>query len=162
MSRYQPGVIEPKWQAIWDERNTFKTPEIDPGTPKYYALGMFPYPSGSGLHVGHPESYTALDIVSRYKRKLGFNVLHPMGWDAFGLPAERAAVRDGRHPRDITRENIANFKQQLKALGFSYDWDREINTSEPEYYRWTQWIFLKLYDQGLAYLAEALFRSKIK
>lgn len=154
MSRYQPGVIEPKWQAIWDERQTFKTPEIDPGTPKYYALGMFPYPSGSGLHVGHPESYTALDIVSRYKRKLGFNVLHPMGWDAFGLPAERAAVRDGRHPRDITRENIANFKQQLKALGFSYDWDREINTSEPEYYKWTQWIFLKLYDQGLAYLAE--------
>ncbi|MED5372465.1 MAG: leucine--tRNA ligase [Myxococcota bacterium] len=154
MSRYQPGVIEPKWQQIWDEQQTFKTPEIEPGKPKYYALGMFPYPSGSGLHVGHPESYTALDIVSRYKRKKGFNVLHPMGWDAFGLPAERAAVREGRHPRVITRENIANFKQQLKALGFSYDWDRELNTSEPEYYRWTQWIFLKLHEQGLAYLAE--------
>ena len=152
--RYDPSVIEPKWQEIWAAKDTFRTPEPDPSKPKYYALGMFPYPSGAGLHVGHPESYTALDIVSRYKRKRGFNVLQPMGWDAFGLPAERAAVREGRHPRDITRENIANFKQQLQRLGFSYDWDREVNTSEPDYYRWTQWIFLKLYEQGLAYLAE--------
>ncbi len=152
--RYDPSTIEPKWQEYWEANQTFRTPEADPSKPKFYALGMFPYPSGSGLHVGHPESYTALDIVSRYKRKNGFNVLQPMGWDAFGLPAERAAVREGRHPRDITRENIANFKSQLQRLGFSYDWDREVNTSEPDYYRWTQWIFLKLYDAGLAYLAE--------
>ena len=152
--RYDPSVIEPKWQKYWEDEQTFRTPDIDPSKPKFYALGMFPYPSGSGLHVGHPESYTALDIVSRYKRKNGFNVLHPMGWDAFGLPAERAAVREGRHPRDITRENIANFKSQLSRLGFSYDWDREVNTSEVDYYHWTQWIFLKLHEQGLAYLAE--------
>ena len=152
--RYDPAVIEPKWQEIWEDQDTFRTPDVDPSKPKFYALGMFPYPSGSGLHVGHPESYTALDIVARYKRKKGFNVLHPMGWDAFGLPAERHAVRTGRHPRDITRENVANFKQQLSRLGFSYDWGREINTSEPDYYRWTQWIFLKLYERDLAYLAE--------
>ncbi len=153
MSRYSPGEIEPRWQAYWAEHKTFET-RTDPDRPKYYALGMFPYPSGAGLHVGHPESYTALDIVSRYKRMRGFNVLHPMGWDAFGLPAERAAVREGRHPAAITRENIANFKRQLMRLGFSYDWDREICTSEVDYYRWTQWIFLKLYERGLAYLAE--------
>ena len=152
--RYDPSAIEPKWQKYWEDEQTFRTPDIDTSKPKFYALGMFPYPSGSGLHVGHPESYTALDIVSRYKRKNGFNVLHPMGWDAFGLPAERAAVREGRHPRDITRENIANFKSQLSRLGFSYDWDREVNTSEVDYYHWTQWIFLKLHEQGLAYLAE--------
>ena len=152
--RYDPSAIEPKWQKYWEDEDTFRTPDVDPSTPKFYALGMFPYPSGSGLHVGHPESYTALDIVSRYKRKCGFNVLQPMGWDAFGLPAERAAVREGRHPRDITRENVANFKSQLQRLGFSYDWDREVNTSQVDYYRWTQWIFLKLHERGLAYLAE--------
>jgi leucyl-tRNA synthetase len=152
--RYDPSAIEPKWQKYWEDEDTFRTPDVDPTTPKFYALGMFPYPSGSGLHVGHPESYTALDIVSRYKRKCGFNVLQPMGWDAFGLPAERAAVREGRHPRDITRENVANFKSQLQRLGFSYDWDREVNTSQVDYYRWTQWIFLKLHERGLAYLAE--------
>ncbi|HJN76873.1 MAG TPA: leucine--tRNA ligase [Myxococcota bacterium] len=152
--RYDPAVIEPKWQEYWEDHDTFRTPDVDPSVPKFYALGMFPYPSGAGLHVGHPESYTALDIVARYKRKNGFNVLHPMGWDAFGLPAERHAVRTGRHPAEITRENVANFKQQLQRLGFSYDWGREINTSEPDYYRWTQWIFLKLYEQDLAYLAE--------
>ena len=153
MHRYDPASIEPKWQAFWEANKTFLTPE-DRSKPKFYALGMFPYPSGAGLHVGHPESYTALDIVSRYKRQNGFNVLHPMGWDAFGLPAERAAVREGRHPAEITQENIANFRSQLKRLGFSYDWDREVDTSSVEYYRWTQWIFLKLYERGLAYLAE--------
>ncbi|MCP4808248.1 MAG: leucine--tRNA ligase [Proteobacteria bacterium] len=152
--RYDPSAIEPKWQATWDEQDTFRTPEVEPGKPKFYALGMFPYPSGSGLHVGHPESYTALDIVARYKRKNGFNVLHPMGWDAFGLPAERHAVRTGEHPAIITQKNIATFKQQLKALGFSYDWSREVDTSKVDYYRWTQWIFLKLHEQGLAYLAD--------
>jgi len=153
MSRYDPAAIEPRWQAWWAENKTFEVSN-DSDKPKYYALGMFPYPSGSGLHVGHPESYTALDIVTRYKRMNGFNVLQPMGWDAFGLPAERAAMRDGRHPADITRENIANFKRQLQRLGFAYDWSREVNTSEIDYYRWTQWIFLKLHEQGLAYLAE--------
>ncbi len=153
MSRYDPGSIEPKWQRRWKEEGTFRT-STDRSRPKYFVLAMFPYPSGAGLHVGHPESYTALDIVARYKRMNGFNVLHPMGWDAFGLPTERAALREGRHPAEITRENIANFRQQLDMLGFSYDWDREVNTSEPDYYRWTQWIFLKLYERGLAYLAE--------
>ena len=153
MSRYVPNDIEPRWQSWWAHHDTYRTDE-DPAKPKYYCLGMFPYPSGAGLHVGHPESYTALDITARYKRARGFRVLHPMGWDAFGLPAERAAVREGRHPADITRENIANFKQQLQRLGFSYDWDREVNTSEPDYYRHTQWIFLQLYQRGLAYLAE--------
>ena len=150
---YDPLSIEAHWQSHWDEHDCFRTPE-DRTRPKFFALGMFPYPSGAGLHVGHPESYTALDIVSRYKRMNGFNVLQPMGWDAFGLPTERAALREGRHPADITRENVANFKKQLKSLGFSYDWSREINTSEPSYYRWTQWIFLKLYERGLAYLSE--------
>ncbi len=153
MSRYEPASIEPKWQARWAERDTYRTDE-DPAKPKYYALGMFPYPSGAGLHVGHPESYTALDIVARYKRANGFRVLHPMGWDAFGLPAERAAVREGRHPAVITKENVDNFRNQLKRLGFSYDWDREIDTSSSDYYRHTQSIFLKLHEKGLAYLAE--------
>ncbi len=153
MGRYDPHAIEPKWQAHWRSRGTFATDE-DPAKPKFYALGMFPYPSGAGLHVGHPESYTALDIVARYKRARGYRVLHPMGWDAFGLPAERAAVREGRHPATITQENIANFRSQLERLGFSYDWDRVVDTSQPDYYRWTQWIFLKLHERGLAYLAE--------
>ena len=150
---YQPEAIEKHWQAYWDEAKTFAV-EVDLKKPKYYVLDMFPYPSGAGLHVGHPEGYTATDIVARYKRMKGFNVLHPMGWDAFGLPAERAAVREQRHPAEITQANIANFKQQIKRLGLSYDWSRAFSTSDPDYYRWTQWIFLKLYERGLAYLAE--------
>ncbi|MEO0971648.1 MAG: leucine--tRNA ligase, partial [Pseudomonadota bacterium] len=155
--RYTPSEIEPKWQAIWDEQQPFSTP-TDPAQlkarPKYYILDMFPYPSGAGLHVGHPEGYTATDVLARLKRMRGFNVLHPMGWDAFGLPAERAAVRENIHPALITERNINNFRRQIKRLGFSYDWQREINTSSVDYYKWTQWIFLKLYDKGLAYLAE--------
>ncbi|GAB6990708.1 leucine--tRNA ligase [Paenibacillus pini] len=150
---YQPLVIEPKWQKYWDEHHTFKTGE-DKGKPKFYALDMFPYPSGAGLHVGHPEGYTATDIVSRFKRMRGYNVLHPMGWDAFGLPAEQHALDTGEHPRDITVKNINNFRRQIKSLGFSYDWDREISTTDPDYYKWTQWIFIQLYNMGLAYVAE--------
>lgn len=150
---YQPDKIEPRWQQFWAQHSTFRTVE-DARRPKYYILDMFPYPSGSGLHVGHPEGYTATDILARYKRMRGFNVLHPMGWDAFGLPAERAAEREGRHPADITRENTDNFRRQIQRLGFSYDWDREINTSTPDYYRWTQWLFLRLHERGLAYRAE--------
>ncbi|GIO40505.1 leucine--tRNA ligase [Paenibacillus apis] len=150
---YQAQTIEPKWQAYWDEHQTFKTRE-EAGKPKFYALDMFPYPSGAGLHVGHPEGYTATDIVSRFKRMRGYNVLHPMGWDAFGLPAEQHALDTGEHPRDITVKNINNFRRQIKSLGFSYDWDREISTTDPEYYKWTQWIFIQLYKKGLAYVAE--------
>ena len=154
---YDPKAIEPRWQRYWDENDTFRAP--DPGQPggdkpKYYVLDMFPYPSGNGLHVGHPEGYTATDIVSRFKRMNGFNVLHPMGWDSFGLPAENHAIKTGTHPRDTTVRNIANFKRQLKMLGFSFDWSREVATSEPDYYRWTQWIFTLLYQQGLAYEGE--------
>ncbi len=143
--------IEPKWQAIWDERGAFRTPNpgeknFDPAKPKFYVLDMFPYPSGAGLHVGHPEGYTATDIVARYKRMRGFNVLHPMGWDAFGLPAEQYAIKTGQHPAITTRENVAKFKAQLKRIGFSYDWEREVNTTDPRYFKWTQWIFLKLYN----------------
>jgi len=150
---YKPLHIEPKWQKYWDDNHTFRTTE-DAGKPKFYALDMFPYPSGAGLHVGHPEGYTATDIVSRYKRMKGYNVLHPMGWDAFGLPAEQYALQTGRHPREITVENINNFRRQIKALGFSYDWDREFSTTDPDYYKWTQWIFIQLYKKGLAYVAE--------
>lgn len=150
---YQPTQIEPKWQKYWDEHKTFKTEEQS-SKPKFYALDMFPYPSGSGLHVGHPEGYTATDIVSRYKRMRGYNVLHPMGWDAFGLPAEQYAMDTGKHPRDFTLQNIDNFRRQIKSLGFSYDWDREISTTDPDYYKWTQWIFIQLYKRGLAYVAE--------
>jgi leucyl-tRNA synthetase len=145
--------IEKKWQKYWEEHKTFKTTE-DPEKPKFYALDMFPYPSGAGLHVGHPEGYTATDIISRMKRMQGYNVLHPMGWDAFGLPAEQYALDTGNDPAEFTEKNIANFKRQIKSLGFSYDWDREINTTDPEYYKWTQWIFLKLYEKGLAYIDE--------
>ena len=150
---YDPASIEPRWQQYWDEHQTFKTPDQS-DKPKYYVLDMFPYPSGQGLHVGHPEGYTATDIVSRYKRMRGFNVLHPMGWDAFGLPAENYAVKTGTHPAVTTRKNIETFKRQLKMFGFSYDWDREVSTTHPDYYRWTQWIFTLLYKQGLAYEAE--------
>lgn len=150
---YQPQQLEPKWQTYWEDNHTFRTGE-EAGKPKFYALDMFPYPSGAGLHVGHPEGYTATDIVSRYKRMKGYNVLHPMGWDAFGLPAEQHALDTGEHPRDITVKNINNFRRQIKSLGFSYDWDREFSTTDPDYYKWTQWIFIQLYKRGLAYVAE--------
>ncbi|MFD5853823.1 leucine--tRNA ligase [Cytobacillus pseudoceanisediminis] len=145
--------IEKKWQGYWEENKTFKTTE-DKGKRKFYALDMFPYPSGAGLHVGHPEGYTATDILSRMKRMQGYNVLHPMGWDAFGLPAEQYALDTGNDPAEFTEKNINTFRRQIKALGFSYDWDREVNTTDPEYYKWTQWIFLKLYEKGLAYIDE--------
>lgn len=150
---YNPNAIEPKWQKYWDENKTFKVLDDD-SKPKFYALDMFPYPSGAGLHVGHPEGYTATDIVSRYKRMRGYNVLHPMGWDAFGLPAEQYAIDTGKHPAEFTIKNIDNFRRQIKSLGFSYDWDREISTTDPNYYKWTQWIFIQLYKKGLAYVDE--------
>lgn len=153
MMSYNHQEIEIKWQKYWDEHNTFKTPLVS-DKPKYYALDMFPYPSGAGLHVGHPEGYTATDITSRYKRMKGFNVMHPMGWDAFGLPAEQYAMKTGNHPSIFTYQNIANFKRQIKMLGLSYDWNREIATCDPAYYRFTQWIFCKLYNKGLAELKE--------
>jgi leucyl-tRNA synthetase len=151
---YDHRSIEKKWQDYWLKEKTFKT-EIDHDKPKYYVLDMFPYPSGDGLHVGHPEGYTATDIVARYKRMKGFNVLHPMGWDAFGLPAERHAMRTGEHPAIITNKNCDTFRRQIQSLGLSYDWDREINTTDPKYYKWTQWIFSVLFDRGLAYETEA-------
>ena len=166
--QYPFHLIEPKWQKVWDEQQAFRAfnpgetvPEGHPfaqrhgvdamlagrkAPEKFYILDMFPYPSGTGLHVGHPEGYTATDILARYKRAQGFNVLHPMGWDAFGLPAEQYAVKTGQHPRKTTEENIANFKRQIKSLGFSYDWSRELATTDPDYFKWTQWIFLKLYS----------------
>jgi leucyl-tRNA synthetase len=150
---YSPHKIEPKWQKFWEENKTFRV-HMDPSKEKFYILDMFPYPSAAGLHVGHPEGYTATDIVARYKRMKGFNVLHPMGFDAFGLPAEQYAIETGTHPRDTTLKNIDNMRKQIKALGFSYDWDRQVDTTDPKYYRWTQWIFLQLYKKGLAYLDE--------
>lgn len=150
---YSPQKIEPKWQKYWDENKTFKVLN-DVNKPKFYALDMFPYPSGAGLHVGHPEGYTATDIVSRYKRMRGYDVLHPMGWDAFGLPAEQYALDTGNDPREFTAKNIDTFRRQIKSLGFSYDWDREISTTDPDYYKWTQWIFIQLYKKGLAYVDE--------
>src|SRR6267378_3462252 len=167
--QYPFHLIEPKWQKIWDERQTFRA--FNPGEtlprdhpfaqrhglegkkagvaqlpPKYYVLDMFPYPSGAGLHVGHPEGYTATDILARYRRMRGFNVLHPMGWDAFGLPAEQYAIKTGTHPRETTQRNIDTFRRQIKMLGFSYDWSREVDTTDPNYFKWTQWIFLQLFD----------------
>ncbi|WP_282675373.1 leucine--tRNA ligase [Lactococcus cremoris] len=150
---YNHQEIEAKWQKFWADNQTFRT-GTDKTKPKFYALDMFPYPSGAGLHVGHPEGYTATDILSRYKRAQGFNVLHPMGWDAFGLPAEQYAMDTGNDPAEFTAENIANFKRQINSLGFSYDWEREANTTDPNFYKWTQWIFTKLYEKGLAYEAE--------
>src|ERR1700694_5372373 len=158
--QYPFHLIEPKWQKIWEEQQTFRAwnpgetiparhafSQRHKGLPaKFYILDMFPYPSGAGLHVGHPEGYTATDIIARYKRMRGFNVLHPMGWDAFGLPAEQYAIKTGQHPAVTTRENIAKFKSQLKRIGFSYDWQREVNTTDPRYFKWTQWIFLQLYN----------------
>jgi leucyl-tRNA synthetase len=157
---YDPASIEPRWQRHWEHHQTFRTPnpgdaDFDATKPKFYVLDMFPYPSGAGLHVGHPEGYTATDITARYHRMRGRNVLHPMGWDAFGLPAEQYAIQKGRHPAETTRENCDNFRRQLKALGFSYDWDREISTADPAFYRWTQWIFARLHERGLAFMSEA-------
>ena len=154
MRTYFPQDIEPKWQKMWSDSQVFQAKDTDKRT-KFYCLDMFPYPSGAGLHVGHPEGFTASDIVSRCKRMQGYNVLHPMGWDAFGLPAENYAIKKGIHPAETTATNIKNFTRQIRALGFSYDWSREINTSGPEYYRWTQWLFLQLYKNGLAYRKQA-------
>ncbi|WP_141618178.1 leucine--tRNA ligase [Myxococcus sp. AB036A] len=151
--KYDPANIEPLWQARWEEQRLFEA-RRHPGKPKAYVLDMFPYPSGAGLHVGHPEGYTATDIISRYLRMRGYDVLHPMGWDAFGLPAEQHALETGTRPADTTAKNIATFKRQLKSLGFSYDWSRELSTTDTEYVRWTQWLFLKLFERGLAYQAE--------
>jgi len=150
---YDFRQIEPHWQSFWEENHSFRADNASP-KPKYYVLDMFPYPSGAGLHIGHPEGYTATDIIARYKRAKGFNVLHPIGWDAFGLPAEQHAVKTGTHPSTNTAANIVNFKRQIKALGFSYDWDRELATTDSDYFRWTQWIFLQLFKRGLAYVDE--------
>lgn len=152
---YPHAEIEAKWQEFWAQNKTFRTPDMpDVSRPKFYVLDMFPYPSGAGLHVGHPEGYTATDIQARYKRMKGFNVLHPMGWDSFGLPTEQYAIKTGEHPRQITQENVDTFRRQLQMLGFAYDWDREINTTDEKYVRWTQWIFLQLFRRGLAYESE--------
>ncbi|MFQ6616960.1 MAG: class I tRNA ligase family protein, partial [Fidelibacterota bacterium] len=153
MTMYDHKRIEKKWQRVWETTNPFRA-EDGGLKPKYYVLDMFPYPSAEGLHVGHPLGYIATDIVARYKRMKGFNVLHPMGWDAFGLPAEQHALETGTHPSETTARNVENFKRQIKMLGLSYDWDREINTTDPKYYTWTQWIFLELFKKGLAYEAE--------
>ena len=149
---YNHREVEQKWQKIWDDEQAFKVSE-DYSKPKYYALVEFPYPSGAGLHVGHPRPYTAMDIVSRKRRMQGYNVLYPMGWDAFGLPTENYAIKNHIHPRIVTKNNVARFKEQLHALGYSFDWDREVNTTDEEYYKWTQWIFLKLFKAGLATVA---------
>src|SRR3990167_11241049 len=150
MRRYNPKVIEPKWQKVWDESKIYEATESK-SKPKRYVLEYFPYPSGSAMHVGHVRNYTIGDAVARYARMRGMNVLHPMGWDAFGLPAENYAIKHNLSPRISTNRNAKTFKQQLKQIGFSYDWSREVDTSSPEYYKWTQWLFLKLYEQGLAY-----------
>ena len=150
MQEYNHHEIEKKWRDFWEEHKTFKTDIWDFSRPKFYALDMFPYPSGVGLHVGHPEGYTATDIVCRMKRMQGYNVLHPMGFDSFGLPAEQFAIETGNHPNGFTEKNIKYFKSQLKNLGFSFDWDREISTCDPKFYKWTQWIFKQLYNDGLA------------
>src|SRR3989338_2046846 len=151
---YDPSKIEPKWQKFWLKKKTFAA---DPKSKKlkHYVLDMFPYPSGAGLHVGHPEGYTATDIVSRYFRMKGLNVLHPMGWDAFGLPEENYAIKTKVHPQKTTDDSIVRFREQIQSIGFSYDWDREVNTSAPDYYKWTQWFFLFLYKNGLAYKKKA-------
>ncbi|HUS73090.1 MAG TPA: class I tRNA ligase family protein, partial [Sedimentisphaerales bacterium] len=154
---YNFNAIEKKWQQFWEERKSFKAKDGDDSRPKYYVLDMFPYPSAAGLHVGHPEGYTASDIVARYKRMKGFNVLHPMGWDAFGLPAEQYAIQTGTDPKTTTKNNVDNIRKQIKSLGFSYDWDREVNTTDLNYYKWTQWIFLKFFN---SFFDEAEQRAK--
>ena len=151
--KYNFTAIEKKWQQYWDEHNTFRA-GTDYSKPKFYALVEFPYPSGQGLHIGHPRPYTAMDIVSRKRRLEGYNVLFPMGWDAFGLPTENYAIKNKIHPAVVTKKNIAHFKDQLKMLGLSFDWEREVDTTDPEYYRWTQWIFLEMFKKGLAYKKE--------
>ena len=151
--KYDFAAVEKKWQDIWEKENTFAASN-DYTKPKFYALVEFPYPSGQGLHVGHPRSYTALDILARKRRMEGYNVLYPMGWDAFGLPTENYAIKNHIHPEIVTKNNVANFKHQLKSLGLSFDWTREINTTDPDYYKWTQWIFLQLFKHGLAYKKE--------
>ena len=153
MKSYDFKSVEKKWRQRWEETGVFHA-RNDYTLPKFYCLVEFPYPSGQGLHVGHPRSYTALDIVARKKRLQGFNVLYPMGWDAFGLPTENYAIKNHMHPGQVTVQNVARFKKQLQSLGFSFDWSREINTTDPEYYKWTQWIFLRLYEKGLAYKKE--------
>ena len=150
---YNHREVEKKWQTVWDDEKAFKTSD-DFSKPKYYALVEFPYPSGQGLHVGHPRPYTALDIVARKRRMQGYNVLYPMGWDAFGLPTENYAIKNKVHPKEVTKKNVARFKAQLQALGYSFDWDREINTTDPNYYKWTQWIFVQMFKKGLAYVCE--------
>ena len=150
MAQYNPAEIEAKWQKYWEENQTFYTDVWDFSKPKYYVLDMFPYPSGVGLHAGHPEGYTATDIMSRMKRMQGYNVLHPMGYDSFGLPAEQYAVSTGNHPNGFTQENIKTFSKQLKELGFDYDWSKMTATSDPEFYKWTQWIFKRLWEAGYA------------
>ncbi|MBI5766021.1 class I tRNA ligase family protein, partial [Candidatus Falkowbacteria bacterium] len=151
--KYNPSEIEPKWQKYWERNKLFEAKDFNE-KPKYYCLIEFPYPSGEGLHMGHPRSYTAMDIIARKRRMQGFNVLYPIGWDAFGLPAENYAIKTGAHPKIKTEENIKFFRRQLKSIGFSFDWSREINTTDPEYYKWTQWIFLQLFKHGLAYKTE--------
>ncbi|MBQ9950710.1 MAG: class I tRNA ligase family protein, partial [Clostridia bacterium] len=150
---YNPAAIEPKWQKHWDDNNSFAA-TTDYSKPKFYGLIEFPYPSGAGLHVGHPRSNTAMDIISRKRRMEGYNVLFPIGWDAFGLPTENFAIKNNIHPAIVTKQNVDHFRMQLKRLGFSFDYDREISTTEPRYYKWTQWIFLKLFEKGLAYKQE--------
>ncbi len=152
--KYDPALLEKKWQAFWDKKQIFHAKEDD--RPKYYVLDMFPYPSGAGLHVGHLIGYTATDVLSRYHLQKGFSVLHPMGWDSFGLPAEQYAIRTGTHPAVTTKRNITNFKRQMKSVGYAYDWEREVTTSDPKYYKWTQYLFTKLYEKGLAYEANIL------
>jgi len=156
LNPYNPAEIEPKWAAFWQESQIYKTPKIEVGDRKKYILDMFPYPSGSGLHIGHPRGYTATDILSRFYRVNGYKVLHPMGWDAFGLPAEQHAVKTGIHPKINTKNNIDSFRGQLQKLGLSYDWSREVDTTDPNYYKWTQWIFVKLFEKGLAFEQETL------
>ena len=153
MSRYNHREIEKKWQGIWDDVQPFAASD-DYSKPKFYPLVEFPYPSGQGLHVGHPRPYTAMDVVARKRRMQGYNVLFPMGWDAFGLPTENYAIKTHTHPAEVTEKNVARFKSQLKSLGLSFDWTREINTTDPSYYKWTQWIFLQLFKNGLAYKKE--------
>ena len=153
---YNFREIEKKWQAYWEKNKTFETDLYDFSKPKFYVMDMFPYPSGSGLHVGHVEGYTATDIVARMKRMQGYNVFHPIGYDAFGLPAEQYAIKTNNHPAKFTDKNINNYRRQLKAMGFSYDYSKEVKTSDPSYYRWTQWIFLNLYESDLAYVDDIL------
>ena len=155
MRRYNPSEIEPKWQQHWQDTNAYQAAD-DISTPKMYVSGMFPYPSGAGMHTGHAFSYTIVDSIARFHRAHGRNVLNPMGWDTFGLPAENYAIKTGTAPSEVTKINIANFKQQFSRMGVSIDWNREFNTSDPEYYRWTQWIFTKFFERGLAYQKESL------